>query len=268
VDLKGSTEPELALADVGLQDDGIHYRCRVRNAVGETVSKAAMLRVSRNQRPHARIESPSADFRYMAGTFLDYRGVGEDPEDGPLPPSAITWWVDLYHDDHAHPFQSAHSGTQSGTVYIPDWGETSDNVFYRINLKVTDNAGLSHITFVDVQPRKVTVTLTSTPPGLRILVDNQEVITPQALISVVGMKRNIRAISPQLLEGRWVDFKTWSDGGREIHTFITPPMESNLSTRFKAKPFYVRAFHLAGKCVGKLLVMMGRIPPSTQVTSN
>ena len=50
--------------------------------------------------------------------------------------------VDFHHSDqtpHVHPFMPATSGAKSGSFTIPNVGETSADVFYRIDLTVTDS---------------------------------------------------------------------------------------------------------------------------------
>ncbi len=261
-DIPGSTQPDLLLADLGMREDGSHYRCRVRNAVGESFSQAALLSVSRNQRPQAIIETPSPVYQYTAGTALQFRGRGEDPEEGALSPKAYTWWVDFHHDDHVHPFLAPISGMREGSFLIPDTGETSDNVFYRINLKVTDGSGLSQTSWVDVMPRKTPITLTSNPPGLILSVDGKKIVTPQTVLSVVGMKRNIRAISPQRYNGGWMVFKTWSDDGLQSHDLVTPPQEEKVHTRFTSMPIFEKAIKILGKGMAKMRRKLGTDPES------
>lgn len=248
-DIAGSTGAELKLAELGLQDDGGLYRCRVSNAMGADTSRPARVAVSRNQRPHAIIELPAPGSVYIAGTTLNFRGRGEDAEDGSLPSQAYTWWVDFHHDDHVHPFLPPASGMSTGSFSIPDTGETSDNVFYRIHLKVKDKAGLSHTASVDILPRKTRLALTSNPPGLTIDVDGRQFITPDTLLSVAGMKRNIRAISLQRHDGKWM---VVAHQGGEFHGFTTPLQDAEIHTRFVPMPIYRQAFKWMEKGNDKL----------------
>ena len=68
-------------------------------------------------------------------SMINYAGTGNDAEDGVLPASAFTWWVDFHHDNHTHPRMPEVSGSKSGTFTIPTLEETSANVFYRFHLQ-------------------------------------------------------------------------------------------------------------------------------------
>ena len=56
---------------------------------------------------------------YAAGTVINYAGTGNDVEDGTLPASAFTWWVDLHHDSHTHPHVLPRTGAKTGSFTIP-----------------------------------------------------------------------------------------------------------------------------------------------------
>jgi hypothetical protein len=158
---------------------------------------------------------------YSAGQTIAYGGTGSDAEDGTLPPSAFTWWVDFHHDTHTHPFLPPTSGSRTGSFVVPTTGETSANVWYRIYLQVTDSRGLSHTSFRDVTPRTVQITLTTFPAGLQITLDGQPHTAPYTVTGVVGMTRTIGSVSPQVKSLTW-GFKSWSDQGAFIHDTTTP----------------------------------------------
>ena len=94
-----------------------------------------------NQPPAALIASPAEGTTFQAGDTLAFSGSASDPEDGAEPATRLTWWADLHHDTHTHPFQPETTGG-SGTVTIPTRSETSDNIWYRFHLRATDSAGL------------------------------------------------------------------------------------------------------------------------------
>ena len=96
---------------------------------------------------------------------------------------------------------------------IPVSGETSSNVFYRINLRVTDAGGLTRSLIRDVKPRKATVTLATDPAGLQLLLDGQPIVTPYTFVGVVGIQRSLEAPTPQADAGAALAFRSWSDGG-------------------------------------------------------
>ena len=138
---------------------------------------------------------------FTAGTTINYSGSATDQEDGSLAAGAFTWQVDFHHDTHTHPVVQPTTGATTGSFDIPQAGETSSNVWYRIHLQVRDSAGLVGSTFRDVLPRTATVTLATDPPGLQLTLDGQPVVAPTSFVGVVGIVRSLGAPSPQTLGG-------------------------------------------------------------------
>ena len=75
-----------------------------------------------------------------------------------------------------------------------------------------------HTVFRDMSPVVVTMTLATNPAGLQIKLDEQPQSTPHTVSTVVGITRTLSAVSPQLLNGQWYEFESWSDGGAATHT--------------------------------------------------
>jgi glucose/arabinose dehydrogenase len=148
------------------------------------------------------------------------------------PPSAFTWQVDFHHNTHIHPFIAATTGSKTGTFTIPNRGETSSNVFYRLILKVEDSAGLTHTVSRNILPRKANMTFATNPAGLRIALDGQNRMTPFTVTGVVGIKRAIAAPSPQTLNGLSYVFQSWSDGGAISHEISTPSVNTTYTANF------------------------------------
>ena len=233
--IAGATAASYTRQNVQLGDDGALFDVVVSNPYGRSVSEAARLTVLQNARPTATITKPVAGTTYAGGDLVSYAGTATDAEDGTLPPSAFTWWVNLHHDDHTHPHVLPVSGSRSGSFRIPVTGETSASVFYRIHLRVRDSAGLARTVTRDVLPRKRMVTLASNPTGLQLLLDGRAVTTPYSFVGVVGIRRTIEAPSPQAATGtRWV-FEAWSDGGARVHTITTPSTRTTYTARFVAE---------------------------------
>ena len=85
----------------------------------------------------------------------------------------------------------------SGTFTIPTTGETAANVWYRIYLTVRDSAGATQTVQRDVLPRKVTLTLATSPAGLQLRLDGQPITTPTSFEAVVGIVRALEAAQRQ-----------------------------------------------------------------------
>jgi glucose/arabinose dehydrogenase len=213
-------------------DNNSTYRAVVTNASGSATSNTATLTVTSNTPPVATILTPSVGSKYNAGTTLAFSGTGTDAENGTLPASAFRWRIDFHHDTHTHPGMADTVGITSGTFAIPNSGETSANVWYRVYLTVTDLGGLSTTTYVDVQPNKSTLTLATVPAGLQVTLDGQPMTTPLSVSSVVGIIRSIGAVTPQISGGNSYEFASWSDGGAATHNLSTPSANTTYTATY------------------------------------
>jgi glucose/arabinose dehydrogenase len=184
-----------------------------------------------NQAPVASIASPAVNATFRAGTSISFSGSAADAEDGTLAASRLTWWADLHHDTHSHPFQPQTTGA-SGTVSIPTRGETSDNIFYRFHLRATDSAGATHEVTRDIQPQKAQVSVASVPAGLSLTLDGQPITAPTTFTGVVGIERDLGAPATQNLNGRRYQFASWSDGGAASHTVSTPASNTTYTATY------------------------------------
>ena len=183
-----------------------------------------------NQAPVPVIASPGAGTIFQAGDTLTFSGSATDPEDGAEPATRLTWWVDLHHDVHTHPFVPETTGG-SGTVTIPTRNETSDNIWYRFHFRATDSAGLSTEVTRDILPRKVQFTLATQPAGLALTLDGQPVTAPATVTGVVGIERDLVAADQQA-NGRRYRFVGWSDGQPASHTIATPASPTTYTATF------------------------------------
>jgi glucose/arabinose dehydrogenase len=173
------------------------------------------------QPPVATITSPDVGSTFRGGDTIAYAGSATDPEDGVLAPTQLTWWAELHHDSHSHPFMPETTGA-SGQVTIPTQGETSANIFYRFYLRATDSAGATHVVTRDIQPQTAQIVVTTAPAGLSLTLDGQPITGPTSFAGVVGIERALMAPATQNLNGRRYQFARWSDGGAATHTIATP----------------------------------------------
>jgi hypothetical protein len=235
VNISGATSSTYRIASTTLQDNGAKFRVRVNNAYGSVFSNSATLSVTTDKPPVGQILTPAQGTTYFGGMVVNYSGSGSDFEDGALPASAFTWQVDFHHDTHIHPFIAATIGSKTGTFTIPNRGETSSNVFYRLILKVKDLAGLTYTVSRDILPRKANMTFATHPTGLQITLDGQNRMTPFTVTGVVGIKRAIAAPSPQTLNGSGYIFQSWSDGGARSHEISTPSVNTTYAATFASQ---------------------------------
>lgn len=188
-----------------------------------------------NQAPAAVIASPAPGSSFRAGDVIAFAGSASDAEDGALAGSRLTWWAELHHDSHTHPFMPETPGT-SGQAAIPTQGETSANIFYRFHLRATDSAGAATEVTRDIQPQTARVTLATSPPGLALTLDGQPVSGPTSFTGVVGIQRALGAASMQNSSGanpRRYQFQGWSDGGSATHTISTPVADTTYTATYQ-----------------------------------
>jgi len=183
-----------------------------------------------NRPPEPVITTPAVGATFRGGETLTVTLIASDPEDGALPDARLTWWADLHHDTHTHPFQQPTTGA-GGTVTIPTRGETSDNIFYRFHLRATDSAGATVEVTRDALPQKAQITLATQPTGLALTLDGQPVTGPHSFTGVVGIERDLGA-ADQAFNGRRYRFATWSDGGAAAHPVATPAANATFTATF------------------------------------
>ena len=233
--ISGATSTTYTIASTVSGDNGAQFRCVASNAYGSATSNAATLTVTSNTAPVASITSPASGTTYAAGNTINYAGAGTDAQDGALAAGRFTWQVDLHHATHTHPFIPATSGATSGSFVVPNTGETSANVWYRIYLTVQDSGGLTHTVYRDVTPRTSQIALATVRAGLQVTVDGQPFTAPYTFSSVVGMQRSIGTSSPQTITAAPWTFQSWSDAGAMTHTVTTPASNTTYTATFKAQ---------------------------------
>ena len=186
-----------------------------------------------NAAPVPVIDAPAEGATFRAGDRIEFSGSASDPEDGELPDGALTWWAELHHDTHSHPFVPETAGG-SGSADIPVRGETSDNIWYRFHLRATDGDGRSATVTRDLLPQKARITLAAAPAGqgLQLTLDGQSVATPDTVTGVVGIERDLGAPAEQTANGRRWTFSHWSDGGTRTHTISTPSADTTYTATY------------------------------------
>ncbi len=246
VAIAGATSASYSTPPATRADHDSTYRCFVTNSAGTVASQAAVLGVLDNTLPSVTIAAPTAQSRYSGGTVLAFSGSALDAEDGALAPTRLSWRIDFHHDTHVHPAMPETPGVAGGTFAIPNMGETSANVWYRVHLKATDSAGTASTTFVDVLPLTTTITVATNPSGLTALVDGQPVTTPRTIAGVVGMVRTLGVVAPQAVGGVSYHFVGWSDGGTAAHAVTTPASPTTYIATYASPPSAPRGLRVVG----------------------
>ncbi len=221
-DIANSNNPILEMPAVSLEDDQSQFRCIVSNAEGADTSLAAILSVTDNMRPQPVIALPIAATSFRAGDTINYAGSATDPEDGALPPSALTWTIDWHHDQHTHPVITPTSGMTGGEIIIPIVNETDPDVWLRFYLSATDSEGLEQTVYTEIYPELAVINLIGNPE-VGINVDGQVRHPPNSFESLIGIQRTLEAPQTIITEDSLFFFTAWSTGETErLISFQTP----------------------------------------------
>jgi arabinan endo-1,5-alpha-L-arabinosidase len=182
--------------------------------------------------PSLFITQPVFGSLYAGGNNVAFAGVARDYSDALLSTNSYSWSATFSHDGITDPFLGPLNGVTNGTMAIPTNGPATTNVFYRLNLTVTDTNGNQQATFVDVLPRLSTLNLDTVPTGLQLSLDGQSMNTPTSVVAVVGMARTLDAPSPQSLVSSNYNFVVWSDGGAQTHGVSVPTNAASYTASF------------------------------------
>ncbi len=184
-----------------------------------------------NSAPTATILTPSSALTWKVGDLIAFSGEATDPQDGTLPPSALSWSVILHHCPsacHTHVVQTF-DGVDSGAFAAPDHEYPS---FIEIQLTATDSGNLTSTTSVNLNPQSVGLTFESVPSGLTLSSGTLTQVTPFTQTVIVNSQNTIIAPTPQGLYPVIWEFASWSDGGAQSHTIVAPAAPVTLTATF------------------------------------
>ena len=181
----------------------------------------------------ATLQSPAPSLTWAVGDTISFAATAADQEDGTLPASAFSFSLIVRHCPatcHSHVAQTF-AGVRSGTFSAPDHDYPSH---LELRLTVTDSGGLTDVETVELQPRTTSLTFTSSPSGLQLVVGSQGQATPFTRTAIVGSNTSIAAPSPQTLGAQSYGFVSWSDGGAATHNVIAPAAGATYHALFGA----------------------------------
>jgi PKD repeat protein/glucose/arabinose dehydrogenase len=189
-----------------------------------------------NTKPDATITSPTASQTWRVGTRFDFAGAATDPQQGSLPPSALDWDLIIHHcpsNCHEHEVQSW-EGTDGGNpedhFFAPDHDYPSH---LELRLTATDSGGLTGTDSVLLNPRTVSLTLTTPQEtGLSLTLNGVTKRRPFVSTVIEGSTNTISAPTPQVsaTNGATYDWKNWLHGGPNTQTVTV-----NTSTTYTAQ---------------------------------
>jgi glucose/arabinose dehydrogenase/fibronectin type 3 domain-containing protein len=203
--------------------------------------------------PVPSISAPADGTSVIPGQTINYAGSATDPEDGPLPPSALKWTVLLHHNSHVHTFVG---GTgSSGSFTAEDHGDIG-TFSYELVLEATDSTGLKATTSVhvpvgnDSTPPTAPTALTATPVNQNRIDLGWAAATDNGAVSGYRVERCAGASCTNFAQVATPTGITFSDTG------LTP------STTYR---YQVRAVDESGN-LGPYSAIVSGTTPAAQVT--
>lgn len=212
---------------VTLGDSGTRFRVVATNSSGSTTSREAVLTVVAGSRPTIRQNLPSKVTLYGGGDTIRFAARASDAEDGTLTGAAFSWQVLLYTSVASgspvrRPLMPPTSGT-SGSFTLPTVSPyTEPDIFYRVELTVTDSSGLTRTLSRDYGPKTAAVTLAANVGSVTFTLDGRPYAAPYTFTGVSGYDRTVWAPPEVTTGGVTYRFASWSDGGAREHVIRTP----------------------------------------------
>ncbi|MFD1323396.1 PQQ-dependent sugar dehydrogenase [Micromonospora sonneratiae] len=207
-------------------------RLRVSDIGGRTDTMTVQIMVGTGA-PVPVIDSPTAALHWVVGDRVTYSGHAIDPQEGELPPSALSWQLINRHctvpdNCHTHVVQDV-AGVASGSFLAPDHEYPSH---LELTLTATDSGGLTGSTTMRLDPRTVSLTLASEPSGLQLNLNGINLTTPAVRDVIVGATTTISAPDPQAFQTSSYSFSNWSDGGARTHVVTAPATPRTYTATF------------------------------------
>jgi hypothetical protein len=185
------------------------------------------------------IDNPSSALLWQVGEVVNFSGHANDPEEGPLSASSLTWQLDLLHGDddgssHVHIIQTF-PGVSSGSFSTPDHEYPS---WLELSLTAIDQHGASASTMVRLDPETVDLTFHTAPSGLEVAFGGEIITTPFTETVIVNTVVTVSAPTPQQAPDlSWWDFASWSDGGALSHEITAPSSNAIYIAAFDGETF-------------------------------
>jgi glucose/arabinose dehydrogenase len=170
-----------------------------------------------NTPPAATITAPTSNLTWAVGDPIAFDGSATDPQNGTLPPSALSWSLILHHcpsNCDTHVIQDF-KGVRSGSFNAPDHDYPA---YLELRLTATDSGGLKDTQTVRLDPKTVQLSLKSSPPALSLTLNAVSARAPFTRTVILKSGNALSAPASQTLNGTTYAFQSWSDGGAATHS--------------------------------------------------
>ena len=238
VSLDGAGGTVTLTPDVELEGD-TQYRARITTEVADLAGNRLESEISWtfwvNAAPELQLISPTQGQPYVVGETIDVEMAAEDPEEGPLSGADITWQVIQHHTGHLH-YGAIREGA-NGSFEVDDHGDDS---YLEIVATATDSRGATTTTSAALNPTVAPVTITSTPPGVTVVVNGEAHETPYSWSSIVNGSHTVVAPATVATAGVERSFVQWDDGTTQTssiqYQWTTTPTGHSLSASYDVPP--------------------------------
>jgi glucose/arabinose dehydrogenase len=154
-----------------------------RDTVGSTSLPATVQVQVGNTPPAAAITAPDSGMQFYVGQVITTTGVATDTQ-----PTVLNWEVRQWHiygtSVHYHPWHSAtNTASTSFAAPAPEDLSATDLSYLEVRLTATDAWGLATTVTRTLEPNRVTVTFVTSPPGLRLNVNERTITATASLTS-------------------------------------------------------------------------------------
>ena len=192
--------------------------------------------------PQPEIDTPLATDMWGVGDEIELEGSATTYDRGagaqePLyEPLGYYWSTRLLHCPtgpstcHGHPLQ-IFAGTRTGEFEAPEHDYPS---YIEITLRVADERGLTTSKTIKLEPRAVTSTIASSPPGVELTAGLLQGPAPFPLSSVEGSHVLLSAPETYVSGDTTYAFSDWSDAGARIHTIVTESGTTGYTAEYEA----------------------------------
>ena len=206
-------------------------RLRVRDPAG--LEDVAEVTIRAGAPPQPAIAAPAAGTTWKVGDTLTFSGSARSGAGAALPPSRLSWRLDLQHCPlagcHVHPIQTW-SGVASGSFVAPDHEYPSH---LELRLTATDD-GLTSTVTRPLEPRTSALRVASDPPGLDVFAGAASGPAPLDSRVIVGSTTSIGVATPQSRDGRTWAFSGWPEPGPPARSVVAGDHDATYTAHFTA----------------------------------
>ncbi|HCT75104.1 MAG TPA: sugar dehydrogenase, partial [Micromonosporaceae bacterium] len=186
-----------------------------------------------NTAPTAFIDTPAVGLTWKVGDSIAFTGHANDPQQGALPASAISWELRMQHcatvgNCHTHVLQNW-SGVAGGSFVGPDHEYPS---YLELAMTATDAQSLTNTVVRRLDPQTVHLTFESSPSGLQLSVGSFTGTTPFTREVIPGSTNSVSAPTPQAGQ----QFSAWSNGGGQTHVITAPTSAASYTATYLPIP--------------------------------